>query len=164
VHQPGIDGLASKGDLRRWLVDQIQQHGLLNFRRISGKAPPSKLALPSGIARASGDLALTTVDQDIAGLSLTTTGVGVSLAIGFFDIDVSVAGVGICSGKLNAGTTFGAVAEFSPVTTGRATVGQVWIVAHGKGQVIKLQASKSINAGTATAKQTHSSLFVVQYG
>lgn len=125
------------------------------------------LLVENYLARASGTLGLTTAEQDIAGASFTP-GPGTYLVVGVFDMNVSVNGVGVCVGFLNVGGVTQAeqalLQNTAAATGDRATVSQVWVVTTTGGNLFKLRARKTINAGTAQAMLTHTSIMALRIG
>jgi hypothetical protein len=78
---------------------------------------------------------------------------------------MSVAGAGILTATLYVdGAAQNGQCVLTPVTAGiRATVAQNWLItiAPGSSGVTQLRAKKSINAGTAAANATHSTLTAI---
>jgi hypothetical protein len=103
---------------------------------------------------------------DITGATLTISDPGIYLVIGHFDFNCSVAGVGVLVGNLLIdGVTQNAQALFAPDSTERASVGQTWLpTITTKGTVLKLGASKTINAGTANAYDLHTTITAIRVG
>lgn len=123
---------------------------------------PPALALPNAYKLASADLTLTTTAQDVAGCTYTTAFAGTFAVFGVFDFNITAAGPVDSIGSLSAdGATQTAVAIVADAA-GRASVAQNWIVTVGTGKVLKLQASKLINAGTSLAKQNDTTMTVIQ--
>ena len=127
--------------------------------------PVRPFAAPTA-ALASADVALTTTNQDLTGATFTATpDVDETWEISMVvDFDVTVAGVGVCVADLLVdGVAQSGSANFGPASTGRATVAQgpfFVAAAAGVSTTAKIQVRKTINAGTASARLTHSRITV----
>jgi hypothetical protein len=124
-----------------------------------GQITPPTVHLDSYAGAASGSLTLTTTFQDVAGASVTLVNPGTYFVAASFDFNHTGAGAGDASGRLSVDGT----AQAGTITLSegavRANVGQNWIVTTTARDVVaKLQAAKTINAGTAVAQATHTTL------
>jgi len=130
-------------------------------RHIVRRQFPRSFPQPGDVkdARATSDLTLTTSFVDVPGATITLPEPGIWEIKAVFDISVTVAGVGNCIGQLVGQTTESEQAIFTPASTGRSTVSQVWRhVVITPGTVVKLQAKKDVATGTATALATHTTI------
>lgn len=111
---------------------------------------------------ASASLTLTTAFQDVAGLSYTVEYAGLYVCHATFDFEHSVVGGGFAQGALlkNGSDQGGNPSLRDAAVNIRAAIGQTWLVQCAKADVLKVQAKKTINAGTATAYSPTSTLVV----
>jgi len=131
----------------------------------AGTKTLTQLASTSSGAVASGDLTLTTSAQDIAGATLSL-GAGTWLVFGVFDFEGDNNGavaIGVCDVG-GADETPLALLRPDGTNSTRATVAQVWPITLSSTTTVKLQAYKSVNVGTFTARQTHTTITAVRTG
>ena len=132
---------------------------------MSGKLPAGILGLDSYIAAATGSLTLTTSAADVTGVTVTLIKIGTYLITAVFDMEHSVAGAGVAIGELVLGGTTRGGQALAHEGAVRVTVPQVWLVTTtALNTIAKLQAKKSINAGTATANVTHTKIVALLVG
>lgn len=118
---------------------------------------------PAIASRSGSDLALTT-SLAVAGVSVAHDSERGYVVIGHFDFEVTVSGVGACVGGLFVnGGSYGASAIYSPATTGRASVSQVWYVPAGtvSSGGFQLVVQKTAAGGAAALKVTHSTILAI---
>lgn len=111
---------------------------------------------------ASGNLALTTSFQAIAGLTYTVEYAGLYVVHGTFDFEHSVTGGGFAQGALmkNGSDQGGNPLLRDAATNIRASTHQTWLVQCAIKDVLTLQAKKTLGGGTATAYSPTSTLVV----
>jgi hypothetical protein len=110
-------------------------------------------------AAATATLTLTTTHQDVAGATVTLVEPGTYFIAATFDFLFSVAGAGATEGRLAVSGTAQAGVATLHEPAARAAVGQTWIVTTTARDVVaKLQAAKTVNAGTASAIPGHTTL------
>lgn len=127
-----------------------------------GRVPRRVINLGAVTAAATGDLTLSTSATDVAGATVTVPEPGVYFVTATFDF------VGSVTGWTNAvGTVTGLTAQALMGDDGSAnctaTVSQSGLVTVTDASlVLKLQAAKTVNAGTIKAGMTHTTLTAVR--
>jgi hypothetical protein len=128
----------------------IDEAGASDFHQIGGGR--------AGVAVCSANLTLAVAFADVAGCTFTAPFSGNYLVTGIFDVNYTVAGGGNMSGRcLVNGVAQGSLC-LQGVAVSRNSVSQQWLVTVTAGQIVKLQANKSIAAGTIIVQATHSTL------
>lgn len=108
------------------------------------------------LARASGNLTLSTSLQDVSGATLSLPA-GQYLIFGVFALVISATGPGQLEGHLDVGGVdqTGVALFGDPGVTHFGTVAQAWIVTLGSLTTVKLRAKKNGAGGTATCNADH---------
>lgn len=110
----------------------------------------------------SAAVTLTTTLQDITGCFVTLGASGTYLVWGVIDFDHTAAGGGLAEGRLLVDGTAENGAVLLDESAVRGTPSQVWLVTTNPNIVVKLQAKKSINAGTVAARNEHTTITVLR--
>lgn len=129
----------------------------LTFARRSGAF--AEVKVETGVTTA-----ITSVDADIPGLTVTVPDTGRYRVTTVLDTEVSVLGGGaiIATCLVNAVGQSGNAIFTAPTAGTRDMLTRSWIVEATAGQIIKMQIRKSVNAGTAVTSATHSEIIVEQ--
>lgn len=140
-------------------ADEVWRNGRRNRSLIQRSTGSATVSLP-----------LSTTNQTVAGtqISITTTTPNVLYtARGYFDFNVTVAGVGNCIGSFNTSLfgLDGSTALLTLPTTGRVNAQQEWqgLLPTAGTYNFELVALKTVASGTATAQATHSKLVMEFY-
>jgi hypothetical protein len=156
------------------LAGDLTSNSVTTAKIANANVTPAKLSPTATSVAASGNLTLTTSDQDIAGCTYTTTAAGTFLIIG--TIHFSASNVDDTDNpQLTGQLLVNAVAQTPQVVLGMTssgnnqtlsgTVGQSWVKSGvGSGEVIKLQARRNATFATCLALVTNTTLTVYQIG
>jgi hypothetical protein len=118
---------------------------------------PSLAGLVPVYLRANGQLVLGTADVLVphpTWWQVTPTAQEVALVVASFDLNITTAGAGVCTGSIfSDGVTRGGGGTYGPAATGRASVIHVATVALPPGpHTIDLRARKSLAGGVAACE------------